>query len=231
MKTTVVLFIIPLFAASIARADETEYARILKERDATLSKLVALEEMRAASGTMTNPADFVSARLALMTFRRDTAKTNDEKIKQQELIVALCEKQLESVKLRQKDGLVGMQEVLTATDALLQARQTLEELKQAANPPTPNPAFPKAGAAGKAQTASPSTTIAMEKDGALLFNGQKTTKDQLARLLAQARASDRDTTVHIKTDENCPLEKVRFVMDACRKEGFGKFFMETRYQQ
>ena len=228
MKSPIILFIISLFAASIIHADETEYARILKERDDILSKMVAFKEAQLANGTLFNPEELASARLALWTLRRDTAKTSTEKIKQHELIVDLYEKQLGPVKRRYDLGLVTWYEVLTATDALLQAKQTLEEMKLAANNQTPNPAFPKAGAAGKNQVGSNGVTIVIQNDGTVLFNGKKAAEEQLARLLSQVKAINRDIPVLVSMDENIPAKMLAFVMDACRKEGLNKISMQTR---
>ena len=69
----------------------------------------------------------LSARVALWSFRRDTATSPAAKIKQQELIIGLQEKKLSVLKGRAAAGVVGLEEILLATNALLQAQQTLEE--------------------------------------------------------------------------------------------------------
>ena len=114
--------------ASLARADETAYAKILRERDAVLSQILTGREARSATGAGDEEA-VLSARLALCSFRRDTAPSKAEKIKQQELIVAVGQKKLATLKNRVATGLVGTEDVLLATDSLLQAQQLLEELK------------------------------------------------------------------------------------------------------
>lgn len=121
------LAVLSLFGVS-APADEAAYARILKERDAVLSQIVTDQEARFASGIVSDEA-LQSARLALWSFRRDTAASPADKIKQQELIVGLQEKKLALVKQRARAGTSGREDVLLATDALLQAQQTLEELR------------------------------------------------------------------------------------------------------
>ena len=73
-----------------------EYAEILKERDAVLSKILAAHEARFAIGHANEDALF-SARVALYSFRRDTAAARAEKIKQQELIVDAHERRLTAV--------------------------------------------------------------------------------------------------------------------------------------
>ena len=239
MKASIVAVVIALFAVSIIRADETEteYARILKERDATLSELVRIQETKY-DHSYVDWDTVAAARLALWTFRRDTAKTPAEKIKQQELIVGVYEKRLEFVKSKQGMGIAAQEEFLTATDAFLQAKQTLEELKQSANAQTQAPnanlnltlpqTAPEAAPAGKNQIGTPGATIVIQKDGAILFNGKKVTEEQLSALLHQVQQTSRDIPVLVSMDENTPAKTLAFVMDACRKEGLNKISMQTR---
>ena len=238
MKSSIVLFILSalVLVAQTIRADESTLASIqkerdaiLKERDAILSELVKMQEVRHASGPATM-ADIDSARLVLWIFRRDTAKTNAEKIKQQELIVPIYERRLELVKAQRKVGVASLDSLLAATDELLQARQTLEELKLAANAqtPVPAPAFPKAVNAGKNQIDANSVAIVIQKDGTILFNGKKTAKDRLAQLLSETKAASRDAPVLVSADETVPIETITLIMDACRKAGFAKFSLQTR---
>lgn len=114
--------------APLARADETAYAKILKERDLILSQIVTQREAQFAIGS-TDDGALVAARLALWSFRRDTTPSKAEKIKQQELIVEVFQKELVAVKSRVTAGLAGREDILLATDSLLQARQFLEELQ------------------------------------------------------------------------------------------------------
>lgn len=115
--------------ASFARANEKAYADILKQREAILSQILTEREGRAATGLADDEA-VLAARGALYSFRRDTAPSPAEKIRQQELIVALYEKKLAMLKSRAATGVVGPEDVLLATDLLLQAQQKLEELKR-----------------------------------------------------------------------------------------------------
>ncbi|MEO6003791.1 MAG: hypothetical protein ABIZ04_09950 [Opitutus sp.] len=117
-----------LLFVSFARADETSYANVLKERDAVLSNILTMREAHFAVGGYDEEA-VSSARLALWYFRRDTASTKAEKLKQQELIVAFYEKKLVALQSRVASGLVGSEEVLLATDAHLQAQQLHEEFR------------------------------------------------------------------------------------------------------
>lgn len=132
MKTlrfaSVGLFGVLSFIATPARADEADYARILKERDAVLSELVTLRETGHATGIYDEKALF-SARLALWSFRRDAATSEAEKVKHQETIVGLHEKELAALKARAASGVVGRESVLLETDSLLQAQQALEVLR------------------------------------------------------------------------------------------------------
>ena len=105
-----------------------QIAALKKERDAVLSEIVSYQESLFATGTA-DKAAVTSAHLALRTFRRDTAATVAEKIKQQESIVQAYEKNLATVKTRMNTGLGTRFDFLTATDVLLQAKQLLEELK------------------------------------------------------------------------------------------------------
>jgi len=123
-----VWFVASSLFASLARADEASYAKILKERDAVLSQIVAQRESLFAIGTTDGEA-LQAARLALWSFRRDTATTKEGKIAHQESIVGLYEKNLADLKARARTGVVGSDAVLLATDSLLQAQQTLEELR------------------------------------------------------------------------------------------------------
>lgn len=123
-----VLLAVSSLLAPLAPADETAYAKILKERDAILSEIVTMREGRVATGTV-NDEELMAARLALWSFRRDTAPSTAEQIKQQELIVAAFQKKLAAVKDRAAAGLVSREDILLATDSLLQAQQLLEELQ------------------------------------------------------------------------------------------------------
>lgn len=123
-----VCFAVAPFLAALARADEASYASLLKERDAVLTQILAYRERAVATGIV-KEQDVISARVALWSFRRDTATSTAEKIKQQELIVGVWQKKLDGQKSRLKSGMASDEDILIATDSLLQARQVLEELK------------------------------------------------------------------------------------------------------
>jgi hypothetical protein len=120
------LLAISLSIAALAPADEVSYAKVLKERDAVLSQLVANRESAAR---VAGDENLVAARLALWSFRRDTASSKVEKIKQQELIVGVFQKRLDFQKSRVKAGIAGADDVLLATNSLLEEQQLLEELR------------------------------------------------------------------------------------------------------
>jgi hypothetical protein len=112
-------------------AETAAHDQILRDRDATLSKIVQLQESSLSDGTGHESAVF-AARLALHSFRRDIASSPVEKISEQELIVSLCGKRLTSVTAQLNSGVGNAVEVLLMTDQLLQAKQVLEELKAGA---------------------------------------------------------------------------------------------------
>jgi biopolymer transport protein ExbD len=71
-------------------------------------------------------------------------------------------------------------------------------------------------------------TIGIDKAGVLSFNGKTASEEQLTSLLGQLRDLDKDIPVLIRADEDTPLKKVTFVMDACRKAGLNKFSLQSR---
>ena len=114
-----------LISAANLHADQASHAAILKERDAVLSKIVSDLEIRNRAGGP-GPEAVLAARIALHSFRRDSAQAPAEKIQQQELIVALREKYLAAMKASPVSDPI---DVLRATDALLEAKQVLESLQ------------------------------------------------------------------------------------------------------
>lgn len=125
---TLVLLVSSLLFATFVRADEIPYEQILTERDAVLSRILAEHEFRGRSG-FGDPEKAFAARIALWSFRRDTAVTKEEKIKQQELMVQEHDKNHATVKERMSAGLADAFSVLLATDKLLEAKQVLAELR------------------------------------------------------------------------------------------------------
>ncbi len=94
-----------------------------------LAQIVSQEEGRVASGVGDEGA-VLAAKLALFSFRRDVAITKEEEeLKQQMLIVEMYEQKLAVVKAHAATGVAGSVDVLRATDAVLAAKQLLEEIK------------------------------------------------------------------------------------------------------
>lgn len=123
-------FIVGLLAATVvAQAGSPELAAVIRERDATLVRLVTYAEELHRMGVRDDNALF-AARLALATFRRDVAPTPAEKIAQQKLILGWQEERLASVKARKASGTLSEEDLLRATDELLAAKQVLLELSE-----------------------------------------------------------------------------------------------------
>jgi hypothetical protein len=109
-------------------ADAAAYAQILKDRDATLSKILQVQESRYAMSLVDEAAVF-SAKLALYSFRRDTASSVAARIDQQKAIVSIYEGRQDFASVRSKAGFGDSVDLLLTTDQLLQAKQVLEELQ------------------------------------------------------------------------------------------------------
>jgi len=92
---------------------------------------------------------------------------------------------------------------------------------------TLNIRLPKVDTAGRNSFNGP-VTIGIDKEGVLTFNNKTATEEQLTSLLGQLHDQDKDIPVLIRADENTPLKKVTFVMDACRKAGLNKFSLQSR---
>lgn len=93
-----------------------------------LSKIVAAVESRHSTGTADDETLW-TAKLSLLSFRRDVATTANEKLKQQEQIVALQEKRLTAIKSQAQVGVTDALAVLRATETLLAAKQLEAELR------------------------------------------------------------------------------------------------------
>ena len=92
---------------------------------------------------------------------------------------------------------------------------------------TLNITLPRVTTAGKNEFKG-SVTIAINKQGAMTFNGRRATDAQLLRLLQQLHDINRNIPVLIQADEDTPIKNVTFVMDACRKSGLNKFSLQAR---
>jgi len=128
MKTLTGIGLALLLLVPGARADTSAYAAIVKEREAVLVQIVTQVESRHALGAVSDEALY-GAKLALHSFRRDTAPAVADKVRHQQEIVALQQQQLDALQARARAGTTDSLEKLRATDALLAAKQELEELK------------------------------------------------------------------------------------------------------
>lgn len=122
------LFALAALVAS-ARASSPEFAQLVRERDATLSRLVMAQEARFRTG-IADPQALFAARVALATFRRDVAATPAEKMAQQKLIVGWVEERLAEVKSRVASGVATEEDLLRITDELLAAKLALLEIAE-----------------------------------------------------------------------------------------------------
>jgi biopolymer transport protein ExbD len=98
---------------------------------------------------------------------------------------------------------------------------------QARSATTLNITLPKVETAGKNEFKG-TVTLGIDKNGAISFNGQIVSDEQLIGLLERVKNIDRDIPVLIKADETTQLKKLAFVMDACRKSGLNKFSLQSR---
>ncbi len=77
-------------------------------------------------------------------------------------------------------------------------------------------------------TVEAAVTIEIDKDGVIFVNGRQAADDALPGLLGQAHGVDTDAPVLIKASEKTPLNKLTFVMDACRTAGLNKLSLQSR---
>ena len=92
---------------------------------------------------------------------------------------------------------------------------------------TLNITLPKMETAGKNEFKG-SVTVGISKEGVLSVNGKVVSDAQLEELLRQVRDVDKNIPVLIRADEDTPLKKLTFVMDACRTAGLSKFSLQSR---
>ena len=92
---------------------------------------------------------------------------------------------------------------------------------------TLNITLPKVDTAGKNDFKG-TVTVAIDKDGTVSFNGKNVTDEELIGLLKEVRNVDKEIPVLIKAVETTQLNKLAFVMDACRKTGLNKFSLQSR---
>ena len=92
---------------------------------------------------------------------------------------------------------------------------------------TLNLTLPDVETAGRNEFSSP-IVIGIDRDGIIFFNGTAANEEQLAELVGVISSQTTDVTVLIKAHEETPLNKVTYVMDACRKSGLNKIRLQSR---
>lgn len=124
----IVILAIVSIASACDRMDKTEYNSIIKERDAILTELVNAQEIRLKNA-VGSQEELMAARIALLTFRRDSADSKEEKMTQQAMIIDVYEKQVESLKLRASMGLATRFDIMAFKEYILREKQIYEELR------------------------------------------------------------------------------------------------------
>ena len=127
---TIILAALLTLISSTAYGDDVR-AKLIEERDDVLSQILAYHERRESVGAGSEK-DVTVAKLALYSFRRDTARELAKKIEYQSLIITIHEENLNTIKRKKDSGLADVVDVWTARDQLLQSKILLEEFKSEA---------------------------------------------------------------------------------------------------
>jgi biopolymer transport protein ExbD len=90
-----------------------------------------------------------------------------------------------------------------------------------------NLTLPKVETAGRNEFSGP-LVVSIDRESRIFLNGVQTDDDGFKALVAQAAKISRDATVLIKVDENAPVKRMTWVMDAFRKEGLNKIRLQSR---
>jgi len=90
-----------------------------------------------------------------------------------------------------------------------------------------NITLPKIATAGKNEFKG-TVTISIDKQGEITVNGRIVNDEQLRAALKQVHDIDADIPVLIKADQASQVQKLTFVMDACRQAGLNKFSLQSR---
>jgi len=104
----------------------------VQDRDAMLANILREQENLLAAGQRNEESVFLS-RVALYSFRRDTAPAVAEKIKNQELLVSAYEKNEAHFRDRRAAGVSTDFDVLTKTEDLLREKVVLAKLRTTEN--------------------------------------------------------------------------------------------------
>src|ERR1017187_3869700 len=90
-----------------------------------------------------------------------------------------------------------------------------------------NITLPKISTAGKNEYKG-TVTIGIDKTGLISFNGKAVMDEEVISLLKQVHDVEKEIPVLIKADEGSPVNKLAFVMDACRTAARNKFSRQSR---
>lgn len=92
---------------------------------------------------------------------------------------------------------------------------------------TLNLTLPKVETAGKNQFETP-IILGIDVESRIFFNGKEASDDQLQELIKAVADQTLEIPVLIKAHQDTPLQRVTFVMDACRKAGLNNIRLQTR---
>ncbi|HEX9781584.1 MAG TPA: biopolymer transporter ExbD [Opitutaceae bacterium] len=92
---------------------------------------------------------------------------------------------------------------------------------------TLNLTLPKVETAGKNQFETP-IILGIDVESRIFFNGKEASDDQLQGLIKVVADQTLEIPVLIKAHQDTPLQRVTFVMDACRKAGLNNIRLQTR---
>lgn len=81
--------------------------------------------------------------------------------------------------------------------------------------------LPKASNAG--ETVQGLVNVVLDKEGKLFFDGAEVTEAELARLISEALAKDKDTRAIISADQSLPYGRVMRLIDMVKGQGIAKF--------
>lgn len=87
--------------------------------------------------------------------------------------------------------------------------------------------LPKVETAGQNEVAD-TVVIAVDREDRIFFNGTEATEEQLLALVREQAAASTDVQVLLKVDEDTPVKRLTFVMDACREVGLNKIRLQSR---
>lgn len=90
-----------------------------------------------------------------------------------------------------------------------------------------NITLPKIATAGKNEFKG-LVTISIDKEGVITFNGKLVSDTELLVALKQVHDVSADVPVLIKADQASQVQKLTFVMDACRQSGLNRFSLQSR---